>query len=284
MLVISLFNGLTYGSLLLITASGLALIYGLRRVVNFAHGALYMLGAYIGYSIALYTNFWIAFFVSPLIMAAVGVCLDKMIFRPLQDREPLSVLLVTFGLLLIIGDIVHVGWGRGYLSVATPELLDDTIPIFGMPTPVYRIAIVLLGALVVLGLVCLFRFTRIGLFARAASTDPVATAMQGVNTDQVSAIIVGLGTALAALAGVASAPLYPLTPTMGGEILVSSFVVVVIGGLGSLWGAFVAAIVLGLVNSFGILYLPNISVVLPFLLMVIILIWKPTGLAGSRVE
>lgn len=283
MLVISLFNGLTYGSLLLITASGLALIYGLRRVVNFSHGALYMLGAYIGYTAALYTNFWVALLLSPLVMGAIGVCLDKAVFRPLQHRDPLSVLLVTFGLLLIIGDVVHFIWGRGYLWVATPDLLDATIPILGMPTPAYRIAVVFMGFFVVAGLLCLFRFTKIGLFARAASTDPTTTAMQGVNTDQVSAIIVGLGTALAALAGVASSPLYPLTPTMGGAILVNSFVVVVIGGLGSLWGTFLTAITLGLLNSFSILYLPQISAVMPFLLMVIILVWRPAGIAGNRV-
>lgn len=283
MITIGLFNGLVYGSLLLITASGLALIYGLRRVVNFSHGALYMLGAYIGYSIALYTNFWAALIISPLIMGVIGVCLDKGIFSPLQDRDPLSVLLVTFGILLIIDDFVHAIWGRGNLSVSIPEVLDFTVNTFGMPIPAYRIAIIGLGIVVVVGLLALFRLTRIGLFARAASTDPSTTAMQGVNTDQVSALIVGIGTGLAGLAGVAASPLYSLSPTMGGDILVSSFVVVVIGGLGSLWGAFVTAIILGLINSYGTMYLPEISAILPFALMIAVLLWRPAGLAGNRV-
>jgi len=283
MLTIGLFNGLVYGALLLITASGLALIYGLRRVVNFAHGALYMLGAYIGYSIALSTNFWGALLISPLIMGLVGVCLDKAIFSPLQDRDPLSVLLVTFGVLLIIDDLVHAVWGRGNVSVAIPGSLNMTVTLFGMPTPAYRIAVIALGAAVVLGLLGLFRYTRIGLLARAASTDPTTTAMQGVNTDRVSSLIVGLGTGLAGLAGVAASPLYSLSPSMGGDILVNSFVVVVIGGLGSLWGAFLAAILLGLINSYGIMYLPGIAAVLPFMLMVAILLWRPAGLAGNRV-
>lgn len=283
MLSIGLFNGLVFGSLLLITAAGLALIYGLRRVVNFAHGALYMLGAYIGYTIAIYTNFWVALLVSPIIMGIIGVLLDKGIFSPLQDRDPLSVLLVTFGLLLIIDDLVHAVWGRGSLSMKGPELLDHTVSLLGILVPAYRLAVIALGVLVVMGLLGLFRFTRIGLFARAASTDPTTTAMQGVNTDRVSALIVGLGTGLAALAGVAASPLYSLAPTMGGDILVSSFVVVVIGGLGSLSGAFLAAILLGLINSYGTLYLPTLAPVLPFMLMVAILLWRPAGLAGNRV-
>lgn len=283
MLTIGLFNGLVYGALLLITASGLALIYGLRRVVNFAHGALYMLGAYLGYSLAQFTDFWLALVASPLLMAVVGLGLDKGVFKPLQDRDPLSVLLVTFGILLIIDDLVHAVWGRGNLSMSIPDQLDFTITLLGMPTPAYRIAVIGLGAIVVLGLLGLFRYTRLGLFARAASTDPAATAMQGVNTDRVSALIVGLGTGLAGLAGVASAPLYSLSPTMGGDILVNSFVVVVIGGLGSLWGAFLAAIILGLIHSYGIMYLPEFAAILPFMLMVTILLWRPAGLAGNRV-
>ena len=282
MLTINLFNGLVYGALLIVMCSGLALIYGLRRVVNFAHGALYMLGAYLGFTIATQSNFWVALIAVPAIMAVFGVLLDRYGFRLLQDRDPLTVVLVTFGLLLVIEDFVQTVWGKSNLSVATPEALNFSVDLFGTAVPAYRIGVIAVGAGVALGLSLWLKYSRIGLFVRASSTDPTTTAMQGVNTDALSAGVVGLGTALAGLAGVVAAPFLALSPAMSSDVLIDSFVVVVIGGLGSLSGAFVAALVLGLIQSLGAVYLPNLSAVLPFALMVAILLWKPAGFAGSR--
>jgi len=282
MLTINLFNGLVYGALLIVMSSGLALIYGLRRVVNFAHGALYMLGAYIGYSVALHSNFWVALVAAPAAMALVGVLLDRYGLRLLQDREPLNVMLVTFGLLLILEDLVVFIWGKANYSMFTPDLLNFTVNLWGSEVPAYRIGVIGIGAAVAIGLTLWLRFSRIGLFVRAASTDPVTTSMQGVNTDAVSAGVVGLGSALAGLAGVVAAPFLSLTPHMSSDVLIDSFVVVVIGGLGSLAGAFVAALLLGMMQALGAVYLPEVSVLLPFIFMVAILIWKPSGLAGSR--
>ena len=279
---IHIFNGIVYGALLIVMCSGLALIYGLRRVVNFAHGSLYMLGAYIGYSVAMKYNFWAALVVAPAIMAAFGVALDRWGFRLLQDRDPLSVVLVTFGLLLIIEDGVQSFWGKANLSVPAPAALASSIDLFGHPVPAYRVAVIVVGAAVALGLTLWLRFSRAGLFVRAASTDPTTTAMQGVNTDALSAFVVGLGTALAGLAGVVAAPFLSLSPAMSSDVIIDSFVVVVIGGLGSLAGAFIAAMVLGLVQALGAVWLPDTSVLLPFVLMVAILLWKPNGFAGSR--
>jgi branched-chain amino acid transport system permease protein len=282
MLAINLFNGLVYGALLIVMCSGLALIYGLRRVVNFAHGSLYMLGAYLGYTLASHSNFWVALFAVPAIMAVVGVLLDRYGFRLLQDRDPLSVVLVTFGLLLVVEDFVQTVWGKGNLTVAVPELLNSSVDLFGTSVPAYRIGVIAVGAAVALGLSLWLRFSRVGLFVRASSTDPTITAMQGVNTDALSAGVVGLGTALAGLAGVVAAPFLALSPSMSSDVQIDSFVVVVIGGLGSLSGAFIAAMVLGLIQSLGAVYLPDLSAVLPFVLMVAILLWKPAGFAGSR--
>ena len=282
MLTINLFNGLVYGALLIVMCSGLALIYGLRRVVNFAHGSLYMLGAYLGYSIAMRSNFWVALVAVPAIMAMLGVLLDRYGFRLLQDREPLSVVLVTFGLLLIIEDFVQTVWGKSNLSVPAPAALSTSIDLFGTPVPAYRLAVIAVGAGVALGLTLWLRYSKVGLFVRAASTDPTTTAMQGVNTDALSAGVVGLGTALAGLAGVVSAPFLSLSPSMSSDVIIDSFVVVVVGGLGSLSGAFIAAMGLGMVQALGAVYLPNAAVLLPFMLMVGILIWKPSGFAGSR--
>jgi branched-chain amino acid transport system permease protein len=282
MLTINLFNGLVYGALLIVMCSGLALIYGLRRVVNFAHGSLYMLGAYLGYSIAMRSNFWVALVAVPAIMAMLGVLLDRYGFRLLQDRDPLSVVLVTFGLLLIIEDFVQTVWGKSNLSVPAPAALSTSIDLFGTPVPAYRLAVIAVGAGVALGLTLWLRYSKVGLFVRAASTDPTTTAMQGVNTDALSAGVVGLGTALAGLAGVVSAPFLSLSPSMSSDVIIDSFVVVVVGGLGSLSGAFIAAMGLGMVQALGAVYLPNAAVLLPFMLMVGILIWKPSGFAGSR--
>lgn len=282
MLAINLFNGLVYGALLIVMCSGLALIYGLRRVVNFAHGSLYMLGAYLGYSVASYSNFWVALIAAPAIMAVFGVLLDRYGFRLLQDRDPLSVVLVTFGLLLIIEDFVQTVWGKSNLSVAAPELLNTSIEVFGLQLPAYRIGVIAVGAMVALGLSLWLRFSKIGLFVRAASTDPTTTAMQGVNTDLLSAGVVGLGCALAGLAGVVAAPFLSLSPSMSADVIIDSFVVVVVGGLGSLIGAFIAAMALGMVQAMGAVYIPDFAAVLPFVIMVFILIWKPSGLAGSR--
>jgi branched-chain amino acid transport system permease protein len=282
MLTINLFNGLVYGALLIVMCSGLALIYGLRRVVNFAHGSLYMMGAYLGFTIATQSNFWVALIAVPAIMAVFGVLLDRYGFRLLQDRDPLTVVLVTFGLLLVIEDFVQTVWGKSNLSVATPEMLNFSVDLFGTAVPAYRIGVIAVGAGVALGLSLWLKYSRIGLFVRASSTDPTTTAMQGVNTDALSAGVVGLGTALAGLAGVVAAPFLALSPSMSSDVLIDSFVVVVIGGLGSLSGAFVAALVLGLIQSLGAVYLPNLSAVLPFALMVAILLWKPAGFAGSR--
>lgn len=283
MITIQILNGLVYGSLLMIMASGLVLIYGLRRVVNFAHGGLYMLGAYIGYSVSLEFNFWIALAASVSALALIGFCLDRFGFRALQDRDPLTVMLVTFGLLLILEDLVQVVWGKQSYSLAAPDVLQGTVDLFGTPFPVYRLVIIAVGGIVAAGLIGWLRFSRIGLFIRAASTDPVTTAMQGVNTDRISGGVVAVGAALAGLAGVVSGPFLSLAPTMGSDILIDSFVVVVIGGLGSFAGAFAAAMILGQVQALGAVYLPELAALLPFALMTAVLIWRPSGLAGSRV-
>lgn len=279
---IHVFNGLVYGALLFIMCSGLALIYGLRRVVNFAHGSLYMLGAYLGYSFAVSANFWVALVAAPAIMALLGVALDRWGFRLLQDRDPLVVVLVTFGLLLIIEDFVQTVWGTSNLSVATPPALAFSIHVLGATVPAYRIGVIVVGLAVGLGLTLWLRYTRAGLFVRALSTDPATTSMQGVNTDRLSAMVVGLGTALAGLAGVIAAPFLSLSPSMSADVIIDSFVVVVIGGLGSLAGAFVAALLLGMISALSAVWLPEIAALLPFALMIAILIWRPSGLAGSR--
>ena len=281
-MLIQILNGLVYGALLFALASGLALMFGLRRIVNFAHGSLYMLGAYIGYSVSARFDFWTALVAAGLALALLGVLLDLLVFRPLQDKDPLTTLLVTFGLALVAEDVVQSTWGNDTLSLAEPALLDGVVHLLGTSFPIYRLAIVAFGALVAIGLAVWLRFTRIGLFVRAASFNPTVAGIQGVDTDRVSALVVAVGAALAGMGGVVAAPILSLAPAMAADILVDSFIVVVVGGLGSLGGAFVVALLLGQVNVLGIVFLPELTALLPFLLMIGILVWKPTGLAGSR--
>lgn len=282
MLTINLFNGLVHGALLIVVCSGLALIYGLRRVINFAHGSLYMLGAYIGYTVAQISDFWVALLVVPIIMFGLGILLDRYVFRPLQDRSPLTPILVTFALLLIIEDAVQTIWGKANYSLDIPQKLQFSVSLADTALPAYRILIIFVGLTVALCLTLWLQYSKIGLYVRAASTDPVATATQGINTDILSAGVVGLGTALAGLAGVVAAPFMSLSPTMSSDVIIDSFLVVVIGGLGSLGGTFAAALLLGMVQAIGAVYLPDAAVLLPFTLMIVVLIWKPSGIAGSR--
>ncbi len=280
---VQILNGLVYGGLLYIVAVGLVLIFGLRRVVNFAHGALFMVGAYVGYAVATVSNFWMAVVISICVLAVLGVLLDRFVFRPLQNENHIVTVLVTFGILLVLEDMVQTIWGKEFLSMPAPELLSGTVTIFGNVFPVYRLMVIVVAAAVGIGLTLWLRYSRIGLFVRASSVDPETTAVQGVNTDRVSMIVVAVGTGLAGLSGTVAAPLLALSPAMGSFILIESFIVVVVGGLGSFSGALLAAIVIGQIHNFGVVYVPWAATMIPFLLMVAVLIWRPTGAAGSHV-
>lgn len=282
-MLIQILNGLVYGTFLFAMASGLALMFGLRRIVNFAHGALYMLGAYLGYSVASKFGFWWGLLAAAIILAIIGAILDFLVFRPLLNRDPLIILLVTFGLALISEDLVRAIWTDDTLSQPGPAIFEGVIKLPGGDFPVYRIAIIGFGAVIAVGLASWLRTTRVGLYVRASSHNPTIAAVQGINTDRLSALVVAVGAALAGMSGMVAAPILSLTPSMGGDILIDSFVVVVIGGLGSIVGAFVAAMILGQLNVFSVAYAPEFTALLPFLLMILVLIWKPTGLAGSRV-
>jgi branched-chain amino acid transport system permease protein len=281
-MLIQLLNGVVYGGLLYLLSVGLVLIFGLRQVVNFAHGALFMIGAYIGYSVAAAGYWWGGLVVAVVAMAIAGCVLDATLFRALRSRDHMVTVLVTFGLLLILETLVTVVWGKAYLRYPMPELLSGTVEIAGSPFPVYRLFVIAVSIAVALSLASWLRFTRIGLYVRAASTDARVTSIQGINVDRLSLIVVGLGTALAGLSGVVAGPLLSLSPTMGNYILIDSFIVVVIGGMGSFGGAFLAALLIGQIHNFGAIYLPWAGTMLPLLLMVGVLIWRPTGLSGAR--
>jgi len=282
-MLIQLLNGFVYGGLLYVMAVGLVLIFGLRRVVNFAHGSLFMIGAYVGYTVASIAGFVVGLVASVLLLALLGAVLDRAVFRPLQRHDPKVTLLVTFGLLLVLEDFAQTVWGKDFRHLPAPAALSGTVTLAGESFPVYRLLVIVVAAAVAIALSLWLRRSRVGLFVRASSIDRVTTAVQGVDTDRVSMLVVALGAALAGLSGTIAAPLLAISPAMGGYILIESFIVVVIGGLGSFTGAFVAALVIGQVHNLGMVYVPWAATMFPFLLMVVVLIWRPTGLAGSHV-
>ncbi len=282
MTVAQVLNGLALGGLLLILASGLALVYGLRGVVNFAHGGLYMLGAYLSYTVATEASFWLALATVPLLLAALGAVLDRFGLRHLIHRTPLELVLITFGLTLVIDDLVRTIWGRQGRSVAPPAGLDGSISLLGTTYPTYRLFVVLAAVVVGGALVAWLRRSRIGLYVRASSEDREVTAMMGVDIDRVSMVVVALGAGLAGLAGALAAPYLTLSPTMGNSILVDSFIVVVVGGLGSIGGAMLAALLLGMLQVIGTVYVPELAALAPFALMALVLLLRPAGIAGSR--
>jgi len=281
-MLIQILNGFVYGGLLYILAVGLVLIFGLRRVVNFAHGSLFMVGSYVGYTVAQHAGFLLALVAATAILAVLGVLLDVLVFRPLQNEDQIVTVLVTFGLLLVMEDVVRTIWGKDFLTVKPPDAVAGTVAILGSEFPVYRLVVIGVAVAVAVGLTVWLRASRIGLYVRASSADPLTTAMQGVDTDRVSATVVGIGAALAGVSGTIAAPLMALSPSMGGFILIDSFIVVVVGGLGSFSGAFLAALVMGQIHNLGVVYIPWAASMIPFVLMVAVLIWRPTGLSGER--
>lgn len=278
-----LLNGLAYGALLMILSSGLAMIYGLRGVMNFAHGSLYMLGAYLAYEVTQRTSFWAALLIAPLILAAVGAALELGVFRRLQDRSHIEVGLVMFGAALIIERSIVLVWGDDTLPVRAPSALDGTANVLGTDYPAYRLLIIGVAIVMAAALVLWLRKSRTGLHIRAASHDTETSLILGINVDRVSLVVVALGAALAGLAGVLAAPYFSVQPGMGQTILIMVLIVVVAGGVGSIGGAMVAALGLGLIQTAGNVWIPSIAVLVPYLVAIAVLLWRPSGLAGKRV-
>lgn len=281
--IAQLANALALASLLTILASGLALIFGLRDVMNFGHGALFMLGAYLGYTFSGLINFWAALVIVPLLLALLGVLFEYAAIRPLQRRSHMDVALVTFGLALILSQVVIKVWGTAPLSVSAPPSLAGSLDLFGHAYPAYRIFLIAMGFGTCVLLAAWLKWTRSGMHVRAVSQQPMVARMMGVNTDRLSLLVVCLGTGFAGLAGVLAGPYLSVDPAMGASILISCLIVVVIGGLGSIGGAIAAAVVFGLIQVIGALISPTLAVMAPYMLLFIVLLWRPQGLGRGRV-
>lgn len=277
--------GLANGTLLFLVASGLSLIFGLSRIINFAHGSLFMLGAYVAYTVVGSSTETLAGFAAMLVASTLavfvfGVAFEMAVLRRIYRSAQAFQLLVTFGLVLIMGDAVRLIWGSAENSVTMPPLLDGFVRPFGVSFPVYRIFLIGAGIAICLGLWLLLYRTRWGILVRAATADRDMLKALGVDVGRIFTLMFGLGAALAGLAGGLAAPLVSIGPGLHAQVLTDAFVVVAIGGMGSFPGALLGALLVGEANAFGILAFPQLAIAVPFILMMIVLILRPQGLLG----
>jgi branched-chain amino acid transport system permease protein len=289
LIMIQVMSGLSVGMFLFLVSVGMSLIFGVTRVVNLAHGSLYMVGAYLLASLVgllpdQWWGFWVALLLAPLGVALLGGVIEVALLRRVYHRDPLMQLILTFGLILVIGTLVLLVWGPDNKSVSRPDLLDGSVMLFGQFFPSYYLLVLVLAPLIAIGMWLVFYRTRWGMLIRAATVDREMLGALGVNVAALYTQVFMFGSWLAGFGGALAAPTVAVALGMDSDVLTNAFVVVVVGGLGSFAGSFIAALLVGLLQSFGILIFPSISIVLMFLVMAIVLIVRPWGLLGRPEE
>jgi branched-chain amino acid transport system permease protein len=311
LVIISTLNGIQYGMLLFLMASGLTLIFSMMGVLNFAHASFYMLGAFFGFQIARYVGFWPALVIAPALVGVIGALVERYGLRNVHRHGHVPELLFTFGLAYVIEEVVQMIWGKTAVDFRVPALLDfSAFTVFTTNYPAYKLFMLLISAAIFAGLLLAFTRTRVGLVIQAALTHPHMVAHLGHNVPLVFMSVFGAGSALAAMAGVIAGPALVTQSNMAGLLGPILFVVVVVGGLGSLAGAFAASLLIGLLQTFAVavnvsladifsfthftpspgtvlgdlwtVTLAQIAPILPYLLLVLVLILKPSGLWGTR--
>lgn len=281
---VQLLNAIQYGMVLFLVASGLTLVFGILGVINLAHGAFYMFGAYLAYWIAAYTgSFWIAMIAGIAIAFVVGLVLENVFIRRLYGRDHLVQVLLSFGLILVIDEAREILFGKDVHSVAPPAWLSGSIQLTdNLSYPVYRLAICGFCLIVAALIFFVITRTRIGMIVRAGAENREMTRVLGIKFDVVNRYVFAVGIALAALGGIVVAPISTVFPGMGDGMLILSFVVVVLGGIGSVAGAAVGALLIGLTDTFGKVFFPSVSSILIYVLMAAVLLWRPNGILGRR--
>ncbi len=278
--------GLSRAMILFIVSAGLSFVLGVLRVPNVAHGSLYMIGAFAAHSIAVFAGggtlgFWLSLIFAPLVVALVSLVAERALFCRLYEREHLMLLLFTFALMLILGDLVKLIWGADYRSIMPPDFLKDAVSVFNAPIPRYNLFLLLMGPFVAVGLWWFTTRTQMGKIARAAAVDREMVGAIGVNVSWVFAFAFVLGCFLAGMGGALVAPTISITLGMDHDIIMEAFLIVTIGGLGNLWGAMVGALIFGITQSFGVLFWPQFAIVFPYAAVVIVLTLRPRGLLKS---
>lgn len=278
--LIQLLNAVQYGLLLFLVASGLTLIFGIMGIINLAHGSFYMIGAYMAFTLSSLTgSLFIAIVVGVVLSVALGVFLEWALFSRLYKRDHLEQVLLTYGLILVFEELRSLIVGNDVHGVNVPEILNRSIALTDtLSYPIYRLVMSLVCLGLAAMLYALIRRTRLGMMIRAGASNREMVQSLGLNINLVYRLVFALGVALAALAGMIAAPVSSVYPGMGTQVLIICFVVVVIGGIGSVWGALVAALLIGLADTFGKVLIPQAAGVTVYLLMAAILLWRPEGL------
>jgi len=291
--LIQVLNGIQYGLLLFLVASGLTLIFGIMGIINLAHGSFYMVGAYLAFSLSQhFGSLWLAMAGGVVIAVAIGMLLEWLLISRLYRRDHLYQVLLTYGLILIFEELRSVVFGDDVHGVAVPDMLAASIPLTEtLSYPVYRLWMSAVCIALAFGMYYLIQKTRLGMMIRAGAANREMVQSLGINIQFLYRVVFALGVALAAFAGMIAAPVASVFPGMGNQVLIICFVVVVIGGIGSVKGAMLAAILIGLVDTFGkvlkfeiggLQVLPELSGMMVYLLMAVILLWRPEGLFGKR--
>lgn len=278
-------SGLSQGMLMVIIASGLSLVFGTMNILNFAHGSFYMLGAYFCFAAVrllphIGGNFWIGLLLGPLAVAGIGGLIERFVLRRIYSRHLLDQLLLTYAFVLIFDDVVKMIWGIDFQSITMPSVLSGKLDILNRSLPYYDLFLILMGPLILVGLYLLLQRTRIGRMMRATASDAEMTLALGGNVGVLFNRVFILGVWLGGMGGALVSPQAAISPGMAVSIIVESFIVVVIGGLGSFWGTLLGAFIFGQFNAFGILFLPRMAIIFPFVLMALVLIIRPWGLLG----
>ncbi|HEY5633278.1 MAG TPA: branched-chain amino acid ABC transporter permease [Burkholderiaceae bacterium] len=281
-ILIQLLNSLQYGLLLFLVAAGLTLIFGIMGIINLAHGSFYMVGAYLAWSLATMTGSLVAAILTGIVLSVIlGLALEWLLIRHFYQRDHLYQVLLTYGLILMFEEMRSIIWGDDVQAISIPEALDYSIPLTEtLSYPIYRLMMSAVCLLVALGMYLLIKRTRLGMTIRAGAHNREVVEMLGINIRLLFQIVFALGVALASFAGMLAAPVSSVYPGMGNQVLIICFVVVVIGGIGSIRGALIAALLIGFADTFGQVFLPQLAGMMVYLLMAIVLIWRPQGLFG----
>jgi branched-chain amino acid transport system permease protein len=280
--LVQVLNGLQYGLLLFLVASGLTLIFGILGIINLAHGSFYMVGAYLAFSLTQRLgNFWLALAAGVALAVLLGLALEWLVMRFLYQRDHLYQVLLTYGLILIFEEARSLLWGDDVHGVAVPAMLDFSIPLTDtLSYQVWRLAMSAICLMVAFAMWWLIQKTRLGMTIRAGSFNREMVQSLGFDIGLLYRVVFAIGVALAAFAGMLAAPVSSVFPGMGNQVLIISFVVVVIGGIGSVRGALVAALLIGLADTFGKVLLPQVAGMVVYLLMAAVLLWRPQGIFG----
>lgn len=278
--------GLSRTVILFIVSSGLSLILGVLRIPNVFHGSLYMIGAFMSFTICNLvggdTGFWLALIGAPIGVGLVSLATERGLFQYLYEREHLMLILFTFAVSLVFGDLVKLVWGAEYKSVPVPHIFQGFVPLFGgLPFPRYNVFLLVMGPIVAIALWFLVNKTKVGKISRAAAVDREMVGAVGINVSWVFAMVFVIGCLLAGLGGALVAPTVSVTLGMDHSLIIEAFLIVIMGGLGNIWGALLGALIFGLTQSLGILVWPQFGIVFPYLAVIVVLLFRPTGLLKS---